>query len=398
MKHRAVLKSRMQIHLTSANIWGSIQLLNSNSIPVYDIKSVDDLTISMEIDSWNLFRVKALLEKRGDKITVQKQSGLLLSLQRLRKRPVLCIGLLVLSLLFLFLPTRVLFVQVEGNQTISTKQILEAAEASGIGLWASRRAVRSEKIKNELLSAIPELQWAGINTYGCKAVISVRERSAGGEPPDSKSVISSIVAQRDGIVSSVTVVRGNVLCREGQAVKKGQILISGYIDCGFCIRAVRADGEIYADTLHEQSCVMPDSYTVRREEVGQEKKYSLILGKKRINLWKGSGIWDSSCGKINTEYRVTLPGGYSLPIALSCETLTYYDQETEQLEKSRAEEALRVYSQSYLESRMIAGVIGASETLLEASSGCYTLKGAYHCTEMIGREHLETGVPYEQNN
>ena len=38
--------------------------------------------------------------------------------------------------------------------------------------------IRSEKVKNSLLQRIPQLQWAGINTDGCVAVISVREKTA----------------------------------------------------------------------------------------------------------------------------------------------------------------------------------------------------------------------------
>ena len=89
-------------------------------------------------------------------------------------RPVLLAGLGILFLLAMYLPSRVLFIRVEGNMQIPDRQILAAAEECGIRFGASRREVRSEKVKNALLSSVPQLQWAGVNTAGCVATISVR--------------------------------------------------------------------------------------------------------------------------------------------------------------------------------------------------------------------------------
>ena len=62
---------------------------------------------------------------------------------------------------------------------------------------------------------------------------------------------------RDGFIVSATVTRGNFLCRVGQSVKAGQVLISGYTDCGICIQATRAEGEIYAQTSRDFAAVTP---------------------------------------------------------------------------------------------------------------------------------------------
>ena len=57
---------------------------------------------------------------------------------------------------------------------------------------------------------------------------------------------------------------------------------------------------------------------------GQSKKYAVIIGKKRINFYKGSGISDTSCDKMYLENYVTLPGGFILPIAIATEVWTQY--------------------------------------------------------------------------
>jgi sporulation protein YqfD len=154
-------------------------------------------------------------------------------------------------LLTIFLPTRVLFIHVEGNSTVEERRILEAAQECGIRFGASRRQVRSEKMKNRLLEKVPELKWAGVNTSGCTAVISVREQPVQ-EQRTGYTGISSIVAACDGRITSCTVTKGNGLCAPGQVVQKGQLLISGYLDCGICIRVTGAEGEIFAETRQEK--------------------------------------------------------------------------------------------------------------------------------------------------
>ena len=69
---------------------------------------------------------------------------------------------------------------------------------------------------------------------------------------DQKSAgVGSIVASRDGVITSITTTKGTPLCKAGQAVKAGQILISGYTDCGISIRADPAEGEVFAETYRE---------------------------------------------------------------------------------------------------------------------------------------------------
>ena len=46
----------------------------------------------------------------------------------------------------------------------------------------------------------------------------------------------NVVAGKDGVITSVSAMEGNCLCAVGQAVKKGQVLISAYTDLEFTTR------------------------------------------------------------------------------------------------------------------------------------------------------------------
>lgn len=252
-------------------------------------------------------------------------------------------------------------------------------------------------MKNALLSAIPELQWAGINTFGCRAVISVRERADQEQMAQAEDMVSSIVASRDGIVESVTALQGTALCQPGQAVKKGQTLISGYTDCGISIRASRAKGEVYAQTLRTVRTITTSDQSQRTENTRSRRSLAIVIGKKRINLWKGSGISDITCGRISKEYPLVLPGGFTLPVSLICETRTQGEVMVAAVAAGEAERCLDRYAQEYVLSQMIAGRVSYSDKVMETPPGAYLLTGQFLCTEMIGRERLEIGEPNEQN-
>ncbi|MBQ7801806.1 MAG: sporulation protein YqfD [Oscillospiraceae bacterium] len=376
------LGGMVHLELTSADISGALAAINGSGIRLFRADSHGDLTIRFWVRRQDYRALRRLAEKRGESLKLLGRSGLYWSVKGLLGRPVLVLGMLLLLGMVLFVPSRVYFVRVEGNETVPARQILEAAENSGIRFGASRRAVRSERMKNELLSALPELQWAGVNTYGCVAVISVRERSVP-EEKESEEGVCSIIAARDGIILSCTATKGNLLCTVGQAVQAGEVLISGFTDCGLTVTATRAEGEILAQTRRTLTTVTPSEHLIRCEEQSQRTKYSLILGKKRINFYKGSGIWDATCGKMYTEYHLTLPGGFQLPVTLVKEVYTSYDLSASETEE--AEARLAEFAEEHLRQVMVAGTIVSADHVLTAEDGLYRLTGDYACIEMIGK-------------
>lgn len=386
------------VELTSADIPGFLAAANEKGIPLHKVDQKDHLTVEAVISRNHYGDIQTLARQKGSEVKLIEKQGIYWGMKSFLKRPLFLCGFLLLLFLICWIPTRVLFIEVEGNIRIPTKLIIEQADSCGISFGASRREVRSEKMKNSLLEAIPELQWAGVNTSGCTAIISVKERSDTSLETE-KPGVSSIVAVRDGIVESCTVTKGSALCKAGQAVKAGQTLISGYTDCGISIKATRAEGEIMAQTVHEITVITPLNYIQKGESARTVKKYGLIIGKNRINFYKDSGISGTSCDKMYSEYYVTLPGGFQLPVALVVEQWTIYDNASVSVSADSAQSIAEDYAQAYLLGQMISGQILGSTASAEQADETLVLQGRYLCSEMIGRVQSEeiTGS-YGKNN
>lgn len=386
------LSGIVEVKMTSADSAAALREMNHRGIPVYNVVFVDDLTLTFQIQRKDHKRVKKLTMSRGDRLEINNLNGIYWVIKGLTARPVLVLGIVLLLSLSLWIPTRIFFVRIEGNRQIPARKIIEEAQLCGICFGAQRRDVRSEKMKNALLEAVPELQWAGINTSGCTAVISVREREIA-EKKEQTDVVSSVVASSDGVISEMTVMRGNPLCRVGQAVKAGQVLVSGYTDCGLTIRAEQAQAEIFAETMRNLSVITPAEYIKKGDSSAVREKTSVIIGKKYINFGNSSGILDTTCDKMYTESYLLLPGDFQLPIALVTERWFLRNEAPGAAEKTAAEAVVLEFANSYLKQQMVAGQIRNRFESVSEQKGVFLLRGTYTCTEMICKTRIEEKLP-----
>lgn len=389
MDLRHWLEGMIKLSLTSAEIPRVLEYLANQHVSIYDTVFVDPFCIHFFVRQKDLKKVLSILEKRGEKTQILQRWGLKFTIANMKNRPALLGAFVALFLLTCWLPSRVLFVRVEGNQKVPTRQILEQAEQCGVAFLASRREVRSEKMKNALLECNPQLQWAGINTYGCTAVITVRERNDIHFEPQEGG-ISSIIASRDGVIRDITVQQGNAQCRVGQAVRKGQVLVSGYTDCGLYIKGTQAKADVFGETLRVFSAIHPTQYTIRGAQSSNKKKYSLIIGKKRINFFKGSGISGGTCAKIYEEKYLTLPGGFILPVGIALEEYHEFEYELEKKECSNS--FLTQFADSYLSGQMQAGMVNRSDQTHSCEEAYCRMDGLFYCYELIGISRIEGSV------
>ena len=392
------INSILTVEVVSASPEAVLEAVIQKKIPVFRVEQTDELTFRMEIRRRDHGVLRQILVRYGADFRILRSRGTYWTVKKILHRPVLVTTFLLLLMLTFWLPTRVLFVSVEGNAAIPERQILAAAEQCGIRFGASRKLVRSEQVKNGLLSALPRLQWAGVNTSGCTAVISVRERTDE-QKPEETGIVSSIIAQRDGYILSATATGGTLAVQPGQAVTKGQLLISGFTDGGFCIRAARAEGEILAQTNRDLRAVMEETQGVLETSGETRYKISLLIGKKRINFWNDSRISHTGCGRMYEEYYVSLPGGFRLPLGISVDRYRNYTLRKAPLPRDGARALLRRFSEGYTNRQMIAGQILQAQHDFAASGGLYRLESRYVCQEIIGREHREQiGDINEQGN
>lgn len=380
--------SSLTLEVVSASCSEILTKLSDTGVLILDVAFIDALTMRFRILRVDFSSVKEVLKKYDASCKVVKRGGIYWSFCRLMHRPVLLAGIAILLFLVLYLPSRILFVTITGNQQISGETILETAEQCGIRFGASRRQIRSERVKNMLLEKIPDLQWAAVNTQGCLAVVTVREKMPVTED-HRPGQYSNIVASQDGVVTDMTVLNGTALVKPGQAVSKGQTLISGYGDYGLLVKATGAEGEVTAQTIHQITAQIPTEHTKRIKLKNNVDRYSLLVGKKLINFSKDSGIYPSECVRMYMEYYLILPGGFRLPVSLIKESCQYYDIQTVSDDDVASYQWMEDDAQVFVLNSMLGGEIVKQLSRFDLRDGVCRYDSTYICHEMISRIHYE---------
>ena len=366
------LRGWVRVRLTSADCVTRLRTL-SQEIRLEHIDFHSDLEVEFEVLRAD---VKKMEVRDGETLNVVRAGGAPVVLEQLRRWKVLAAMVLLLGCLTAFLPGRVLFLKVEGNGAVPARLILERAEECGVHFGASIRRLRSEQVKNHLLWAIPELRWAGVNTQGCVATITVALRDSGEETP--QELPGDVVAVTDSVVTAIFPQTGTARAVPGQAVRAGQVLISGETDLGLCTRVDRAEGEVYGLTRRTVEAVLPETTRVRQETGQVVRKYSLRIGKKYVNFSDDSGILYGTCVKMRTVDYLTLPGGFTLPVALV--TDTYQMCQTQTISREKPQEDLLGEARLYVREQMRSGTV--LEEDVRFTGGALTV--VFECREMIG--------------
>ncbi len=396
MKFGEGLSGTIRFRLTSGDVSYVLQALANSNVIISDVEMESELSALVSISSGDYRKALKILKRNGARCELLRRRGISWMLYRLRKRAVLIGGCLVLTVLTIWIPTRIFFLEVKGNESLPANYIITQATEEGLIFGCKRAEVRSEKLKNQLLAKIPQLEWVGVTTSGCVATISVSE-SQTPNTSEEKYILGNIVAVCDGVVNSVTVTKGNPICRPGQAVQKGQILISGYEDCGLVLKHSGAEGEVYADTYRILEGVSLVNGGKRTDSKFVFHAITIRIGKKLIKFSKDSGISHTSCVKMYSERYATLPGGFRLPVSLIIET--YYDYEfnsysSEDDESDWISGAVEIY----LQSQMLGGKVLSGDLKLDAEESVCRFRGAYRCREQIGMTRIEEILPYGKDS
>ena len=140
MNLRHSVSGILQAELTSADLTRSLEQLILAGVELRKIRSVDELTARFWIQRKDKRAADKVMEKRGEDLKIIQEYGLRQTMARIIRRPVLCLGILVLWILTMYLPQRVLFISVEGNEVVPTAEILNAAADCGLRFGTVRKA------------------------------------------------------------------------------------------------------------------------------------------------------------------------------------------------------------------------------------------------------------------
>ena len=280
-------------------------------------------------------RILSDCEEEGIKLRSIVYTGLPFLFLNFVKSPGIFAGVIVAVFLLVISGRFVWEIKLEGNETLENAKIEEILRENGffVGTYIPDVDVRS--LENRILISTDLISWIGIHLDGTVARVQVIESVQRGE--EEPMLPANLIAACDGQIEYLELFRGESAVKVGQAVKQGELLVSGVMESERVgCRFTRASGRVMARTERVICVTVPLSYTERVYREEKTLDLSVNFFNFSMKIFKSTGKADMPCDIIKRESIPVFVGEHVLPLSLTSEVAKYYTEEARQRSQSDA--------------------------------------------------------------
>ncbi len=235
-----------------------LRRISEQGIRIRKVRQDGEGRIRFAIGLRSFFKLHRLKQGLKLRIRVTERRGFPFLLARMRKRPVLCIGALLVLIALGFASQRIWMIRVEGNETIAADEILSLLDEHGLHIGARPKGPVLITAANDLSARIHDAAWIGLDREGVTLKVSVVEALPESEKRRT-AVPSDLMASKDGVVTGIVVLHGQAHVKVGDKVKEGDVLISGTVVRNDASYQTWANGTVLAAVRYEAECeVVPE--------------------------------------------------------------------------------------------------------------------------------------------
>ena len=150
----------------------------------------------------------------------------------------------------------------------------------------SKAKLNTKQVIDQIRLQRADIAWLGIEISGTNAKVQIVEADL---KPDiiPEEEYCNLVATKEGMITKVSAQNGTPLVKEGEIVKKGSVLVGGWLEGKYTgTRYVHANGEVQAKVWYSEKIQIPLNQEKKELTGNEEKKYSVKINNFEINLGK----------------------------------------------------------------------------------------------------------------
>ena len=162
-------------------------------------------------------------------VEILKSGGAPEFLRKVKKRKVFAIGFLATFFIYLIISFFVLGYNIESNDNIDKVYIINSLKELGLQKGKIKYFIDFDDIESRFLNSNPDISYINIKMNGTTAIIDVAKNKSKVKVYDPNIPVN-IIASEDGEIIRILCIKGTQAVKEGDKVKKGDILIMGKVD------------------------------------------------------------------------------------------------------------------------------------------------------------------------
>ena len=324
-----------------------INICKNNKITIWNLKRKDNIELNLNVRIKEFKEICKIARKTGCKVKIKNKKGIPFLLHRYKKRKIFFILLILLALIIGLSSCFVWNVEIKEENGYELENIREDIEKAGLKVGIFKGKINTKEIINKIRLERKDVAWMGIELKGTNAIVKLVKSD---EKPDiiNEDEYCNIISDKEGIITKISVQNGTANVKVGDTVKKGDILVNGWMEGKFTgIRYVHSLAEIEAKVWYTESIKIPYKVTETRYTGNEEEKYGIKFNNFQINFTKKYSkfkIYDT----IETENKIKLFSDFYLPISIV--KTTYKEQE--KIEKTYSVEEAKNIGIKQLEEKL----------------------------------------------
>lgn len=370
------------VEIEGYNIEKFINTCRKNDIYFWGINRIRTTILKAKISTTNIEKIKEIARKNQCIITVKNGKGIPNLWERYKKRKGFAISLLAMILTIFILSKFVWNIEVIGTEKINNSEILEEARKCGLKVGTLKNKLDTQSLINKIRLDRSDIAWIGVDIIGTNAIIKIAEAEEKPEIIDEND-FNNIVATKDGVITKIYAQNGTVIAKEGDEVKKGDILIAGWMEGLYTEKQyVNASGVAKAKIKYSKNKIIDKKEIIREQSGKKERKISIKFNNFRINFYKMLSKFEKY-DTIYTEKKLQLFPNFYLPICF-IKQINYEVSENEQINdyetaKSKAEQEIKHEMDGLIKDEIINSTTDVTEY-----SSYYNVNVTYEVIEDIG--------------
>lgn len=276
--------------------------------------------------------VRPLAKKSKTIPRIKKRYGFPFLLQRIKKRRVYFIGILLFCILLYTLSQFIWDISIEGGYMHTPEELLSYLSKTGVYSGCAIREIDCPQIEENIRRDFSDIGWVSAQIKGTRLIVSIVETKIPVLVSENKRTAlpyAHITASKNGIIQSIITRNGIPVVDSGTVVTKGDILVSGIVpvigDDGTVIenKTLIADADIRIKTYLDYSNEFSLDYEYKVYTGASKRGYQLdILDKKIFNISPSNSYEHYDI--INDITTLKLVRNFFLPIKMSKKTVYEY--------------------------------------------------------------------------
>ena len=200
-----------------------------NFIPFWNVKRYGNAKMVGRTTIKGFKQMRFQARKCGCRVSIGKKRGAPFFLHRYKKRKIFAIGFLIFLICIKVASMFVWSVSVTGNETVSTREILENLESLGVKKWVLKDTLDVRELAELFMIKNENISWVGIDIEGVRVNVEVVEKAKVPEKID-KNVACDIIASKPALIVSMDTYQGTPMVEVGDIVDGGTILVTGIME------------------------------------------------------------------------------------------------------------------------------------------------------------------------